>query len=251
MGPVVVAIATLCLIIDAGVKTKALKLWVLISNWRTSWMARGTLILIIFIIFGLAYSIPALWLNWWYDTFLAVGIIAAIFSILTIIYTAFLLGASKGMPFWNSPTLPPMFIFSAFSTGIALTFIVIPFVSAKMTDEVAAIHNLGLIVIALIALEMIILAGDLEIGRHQNVVVEESVRLLISRPLAPLFIGGLVIIGLIIPIVFQAVGISINNYDILSGFSITVGVSLLIGGYLLRYLILRAGVQMPLYPVAR
>ena len=214
-------------------------------------MARGTIILIIFIIFGLLYSFPALWLNWWYDTFLAVGIIAAIFSIFTIIYTAFLLGASKGMPLWNSPILPPLFIFSALSTGIALIFILAPFVSGETADKVTVIHDLGIIDIALVALEIVMLAGYLEIGRHQNKAFEESVRLLISGPLTPLFIGGLVIIGLVIPVILEVVSISTNTYAALSGFSLAVGVLLLIGGYLLRDLILRAGVQVPLHPVTR
>ena len=251
MGPLVVAFSALCLIIDAGSKTKALKLWVLISNWKTSWMARGTIILMIFIIFGLAYSAPAIWLNWWYDTFLALGIIAAVFSIFTIIYTAFLLGTSKGMPLWNSPILPPLFIFSALSTGIALIFILAPFLSGQMADGVNVIRDLGLIVVAIVILEIITLAGYLEIGRHQNIAFKESARLLISGPLAPLFIGGLVIIGLVIPVILEVVGISINTPAAISGFSLAVGVLLLIGGYLLRYLILRAGVQVPLYPVTR
>lgn len=248
MGPIVVAMATAFLIIDAGVKTKALQLWSLVSNWRASWMARGSVILILFIILGLVYSLPGLWFEWWYSTWFPLGVIVAVLAIFTAIYTALLIGACKAIPFWNSAVLPPLFVLSALSTGIALLLFVVPFIA--MPDKASALHTFASLDIAFISLEILTLFGYLEIGRRQNITFAESVNLLVRGPLAFGFFGGFLLLGLIAPLILEVYSFTPGlSYSIISGLGIASSVLLLFGGYLLRYLILRAGVKLSLYPV--
>ena len=245
IGPVLVALDTVFLIIDAGVKIKALQVWALVKNWKASWMSRGVISIMVFVILGLIYSIPALWLDWWYGTLFPLGIIAAIFALSIPIYTASLVGTSKGVPFWNSPALPPLFILSALLTGIALSFFVIPYVT--MGDKVAALHNLAVASMILIVLQIMTLYGYLELGRRGSISSDESVHLLVTGPLAPRFWVWLVSIGLVVPFILAVFSLPVASYGASSIFTIVGGVLLLVGGYFLRDLILRAGVYVPLY----
>ncbi len=248
VGPVLVAIDTIFLVMDVGVKTKALQVWTLVKNLKASWMSRGVISIVAFVILGLVYSVPALWLDWWYARLFPLGVIAAIFALLIPIYTASLVGTSKGVPFWNSPVLPPLFILSALLTGIALSFFIVPY--AAMRDTAAALHNLLIASMVLIVLEIMTLYGYLELGRRGNISSGESVHLMVTGTLSVRFWVVLGAIGLVIPFILAAFSLPLASHGALSTvtvLSIVDGVLLLVGGYFLRDLILRAGVYVSLY----
>ena len=113
-----VAIGAPFLILDLGIKWRFMYACL---NPRTSWVARGFIILSIFIIFGLvllAKSIlPFEWLHPESDLWRILEVITIAFAFATAIYTGILLKATKSIPLWNTYLLPLLFLVSALSTG--------------------------------------------------------------------------------------------------------------------------------------
>jgi formate-dependent nitrite reductase membrane component NrfD len=243
LGPILVLIGASFLVAEIGSKAKLYKLF---FNFNlSSWMSRGTWILTIFIIFGLAYSLTAFtafgWLPWSKATALGLGIgmVAALFAGLATSYTGFLFGVVKGIPFWNMPILPLLFFLSGLCTGIAIILAIASFYN---TIGVTGFHQLGAAGTVLILLQLLALGGYLEIARHSGVTSAESVHLLKT----PLFIGGVVMVGLLVPFCLLAYSLAVRNMLILSILGGVSSVLLLIGGLFQRYCIVRAGVSRPL-----
>jgi formate-dependent nitrite reductase membrane component NrfD len=117
-GPILTAMGAPFLILDLGIKRRFLYACL---NPKTSWVARGFLILSSFIILGLAILVisffypavftqrPAPWL--------ALEILSLVFALATALYTGVLLKSVKYVPLWNTPYLPILFFISALSTG--------------------------------------------------------------------------------------------------------------------------------------
>lgn len=245
LGPVMVLGGSLLLIADLGTKAKVYRLF---SN-SSSWMSRGTWIMVIFIIFGLGYSLPSLnlfaWLPWSKTALLGniIGVVAAVAAVLMLIYTGLVLAVIKRIPFWSTPSLPLLFLFSGLSTGIACLLLIAPFFQTSIGQEIVTLlRTLVIAEVILILVQLVVLATYLEIAKSGEVSVVESVRSLKT----PLFISGVIALGLVVPLGLLF-GIAVaSDISVLSGLAWATGTLLLIGGILLRYSIIRAGVYLPL-----
>lgn len=238
VGLALVLVGTFLLLAHLGRRTRVYRLF---AN-PSSWMSRGTLIMAAFIILGLAYSLPSYGILEWKTSGLGqgIGIAAAVFSVLVIIYPGFLFGVVKGIPFWNTGILSLLFLFLGLYTGIAafvLTALFFP-----TTLEAYGFHQLGGAIIALILIQLLALGVYLEIARHTHASAVESIRLLRT----PLLIGGAMIAGLLLPLVLISYSVVISDVLTLSILAGVSSVFLLAGGLLLRHGIIRAGVYVPL-----
>ena len=240
IGPLLVLAGTFFLFIDLGSKRN---LWRLFSN-PSSWLSRGTVILSVFLIAGFGYSLPSydifFWLPWNNDTGMQIiGIIAALFSFLVMIYTGILLAVLKGVPFWNTPALPILFLFSSLSTGAGCLLIIVPFMIKTFGSDISvAIHHVGIVVMGLTFGQLIVLWIYLEISRYRGLAAMESVRTL-KRPI---FIFGGVIIGIVLPLALLGLFVFMRDIFILSSIGAMAGIFLLIGGIVQRYSIIKAGI---------
>ena len=156
-------------------------------------------------------------------------ICAAVLSVIVPIYPGLLLGVIKSIPLWNTSALPPLFFLSGLDTGIALLVVVSIFLPAAI--DVAGFHLLGTIDIVLIILLLVALFGYIEIVRQSGITAAASIHLLKT----PLFIGGVIIGGMILPLTLLIISVSIPDIQsirILDGVS---GVLILIGALLLRF----------------
>lgn len=241
-GLVLVLIGTFFLLAELGCRTRFYKLFTKPSSLMSSWISRGAWILISFIIFGLVYLLPSLWLSEWRTSGLgqAAGVVAALLSILVIIYPGFLFSVVRGIPFWNTSTLPLLFLLSSLCTGIAALLMVGIFSREALTT--ADFQHLGAAGIVLILMQLFVLGVYLSIAQHRGLSAAESVRLLKT----PLFVGGAIIIGLLVPsglLIYSVLSSDVPTLYILVGVS---SVFLLIGALFLRSGIIRAGVYFPL-----
>ena len=207
-------------------------------------MLRGAWILAAFIICGLAYALPAFrpfeWLPWTYASFTgrAIGIVAALLSILVVVYPGFLFGVLESIPFWNTPALPPLFFLSGLDTGIAtLVLIALAFPSSMGAQ---GFHLLGIGDIIFVFLLLIMLGAYLEIVRQSGPTALLSIRLLKT----PLFIGGVIIFGLIVPLVLLFYTVFVMDASLLRILAGITSVLLLAGGLFLRYSVISAGVRI-------
>lgn len=236
VGPVLVLFAALILFAELGVKSRV---YMLLRN-PSSWMARGTGIITVFVIFGLAYSLPAFWQLQWKGTVLGItiGIVAAIFAVMTSIYAGFLFAAAKRISFWNTAALPSLFFSSSLYGGTAVLLLIAPFVKANLNG------TFGELVIAeviFILVQLAVLGVLLETARLGSAPATESARMLRS----PVFISGVLFCGLIVPLGLLGYYAAANNTFALP---VLAGILLLVGNFFLRYYTLRAGVRVPVYP---
>ncbi len=245
IGPLLVLFGTFFLLFDLGSITKAYRLFTTASTLLTSWMARGAWILAAFIICGLAYALPSFelfnWLPWTQTSGLrqGIGIAASLLSILVVVYPGFLLGVIASIPLWNTPALPLLFFLSGLDTGIGVLAIVS--LSFPASLGAASFHLLGAAVeLALILLLMIVLGAYIDIVRQSGVTASASVQLLKT----PMFIGGVIILGLIVPFGLSILSLFVSDALAICTLGGISGTFVLVGGLLLRYSVIRAGVRI-------
>jgi formate-dependent nitrite reductase membrane component NrfD len=238
LGPLLSMTGAIFLMADLGSKRRSYRL---LSN-RSSWISKGSLITVAFILLGLVYSVPSLWIADWTTWRLGrgIGVIAAVFSILTALYPGFLFSVIKAIPFWNTSVLPILFLFSSWCTGLAATVISAQFLPTGL--GVAGFHEFGVVMIVLGVICLIISGGYLEVARHGSASSRASVQLLRR----PLFIYGIIVLGLASPIGLLSWSVVVSDIHTLSVLAGVSSLLLLSGGFLIRHGILKAGVYQPL-----
>jgi formate-dependent nitrite reductase membrane component NrfD len=244
VGPLLVLFGTFFLLFDLGSVTQAYRMFTSPSTVLTSWMVRGAWILLVFIIFGLAYSLPSFelfeWLPWGSTSGLGkgIGIVAALLSVLVVIYPGFLLGVIESIPFWNTPILPPLFFVSGLDTGIAV--LVLIGLAYPAYIEADSLHLSGAGDIILIFFLFILLGAYIEIVRQSGATALQSIRLLKT----PLFIVGAILLGLLVPFGLLLYSIIVIDTSVLRALAGISSVLILSGGLFLRYSVIRAGVRI-------
>jgi formate-dependent nitrite reductase membrane component NrfD len=242
LGPVLVLIGTFFLLADLGSVSRVYRLFTSASTIMASWLVRGVWILTFFIIAGLAYSLPAFtlfeWLPWSKASGVvrSIGMVTAFLSVLVMVYPGFLLGVAKGIPFWNTSILPLLLLVSGLDTGIA-TIVVIGLLFTKNFGA-DSLHQLDAVDTTLVFTQLIVLGAYIEIVRHGGVTTMASIRLLKTA----LFIGGALVVGLLLPLFLLLYSLIVTNTNTLQILAFIAGLFLLIGGLCLRYSIIRAGV---------
>ena len=138
-GVVFVAIGAPFLILDLGIKTRALNV---MFNIRTSWLSRGFFILSGCMAFGILTALvsllPLIGIDIPLIIFRLLEIIGVIFSVGTAFYTGILLKATKYVTLWNTWWLPSLFLVSALSTGSMLVFLSVQTFSIVFAQSVSA-----------------------------------------------------------------------------------------------------------------
>ena len=168
------------------------------------------------------------------------------------VYTGIMLGATPGRPFWNSSVLPFLFLLSAISGGIASIVLTSALCHRKGTAEEEREFNEGSFLLVswdtlLIALELV----SLFVFVIFAYLTVESARAAISLILADgalvvEFWVGIVLVALIIPLMAYLPLVAPTlmygrEFKARKAIEIFVPVCILIGGFILRYLVVVAG----------
>jgi polysulfide reductase chain C len=161
---------------------------------------------------------------------------------LVAIYTGLLISAAPAISFWNTPALPLLFVISGFSTGAAFLLLLSTF--SKNEESWKIIAKLEELDAMLIVTELIILGAYFNFALFLPTGARESAQVLFH---SPLFIIGFFIFGLIVPLAIETYGIFFAKHTKKSGHLLVLAsVMVLVGGYLLRYYVLKAGLfQFP------
>ena len=232
LGPLLALLGSIFLLFHAGSGFKT-KIYLLFLRPRTSWLSRGTWILSIFVLSALIYALLRGG-NFW-------GWVAMAFAVLTAIYPGFLLAESKAIPFWRTSALPPLFLLSGLSTGLAFLLLMAPFLSSPQNAATAVTLRVLLWAAAfLIVAQLILLWSYLGMSSNKGAVFSESLRLMKGS----LFIVGVLLLGLFLPLLLLVFGIA-SGKVIAPG--VISGIFLIMGGFSLRLSILHAGEYLPRY----
>jgi formate-dependent nitrite reductase membrane component NrfD len=274
IGPIPVILGTCLIIFELGRWDRALNLFKVIN---LSPMSIGSWLLLLFICFSLVYAFTFLpsflprfdWLTRrlapimhvlsWINVPLGIGV---------AVYTGILLGAMPSRPLWNSPILAMLFLVSALSTGIAMTILAQtlfhrhdPTVHTDRRIESRRestllrpgrrIYEIGymltisdalLIATELIVIFLFVMFAHLTVGNLKYAIAI----LLPGGEMGSMFWTWVVLVGLVIPWLIEMVYVIPKivyrrEFRIHEGSEILISVAVLVGGFMLRYIIVVAG----------
>jgi polysulfide reductase chain C len=264
IGGPAVAVGSVLLILDLGVgKAEPWRMFYLFTHFSSP-MTWGIWILCLFIPIALFYGLLELievepflkGLAWarapkllqnvrtWRRRVATVG---SVFAVATAIYTGVLISAvGPSVPLWSQPILPflpiPMmpvlFLVSALSTGMGLTFDLAATIAQPQIQQ--EVRSMDLIHIVLIGLENILIGLLLITALSSGGAAADSARMIMYGPLQITFWVGVVLIGLVFPFVVHFYAIGAGRHSFWSG--VVAGVGIVVAGLFLRYLIITAGI---------
>ena len=179
-----------------------------------------------------------------------IEIVGIILGLTTTAYTGLLLAFARGATFWSSPFLPWTFVVSGTLTGLAISVFMIPVFAVFMpklktflelynekSQFVKILGQTQRYVSALIVIELVLVIIELATG-HGHAEI-----LLTGSNLSLIFYTYL-IIGLIAPLgisYYTTKMIATTKHESVILYSMGQYILILIGGLLLRYVILTAG----------
>ncbi|MCK4412348.1 MAG: polysulfide reductase NrfD [Candidatus Eisenbacteria sp.] len=236
-----VAVGCGLLIFDLG---RPLNFWRAAMRPNTSWMARGTIIISTFMVLGAIHI--AFWI-WPFGGLSAgaravIGMLGIVFAFSTMVYTGILLGAARPIAFWSTALLPVLFFISAASTGVMAVILT---ASLMGVPHSGAITTLARADIILLILEVFAVAMYFQ-ATHRVPEGRESARLVLRGQVAPLFWLGFALLGLVIPLALEVVGVFALHDGGAATAAIVASISGIIGGLILRQVVLSGGIHAPL-----
>ena len=168
------------------------------------------------------------------------------------VYTGVLLGAMPARPLWNSPILAFLFLISSISTGIAALMLTKTFIKRNIGEEgkeeineccyILSSTDTLFIGLELLMIFLFIMYAHLTIGSVSNAigVIEFGGSMAMSFWLWVVLVGlivpALIELYLIIPrLLYKKAFVTNDSLDVI------VPITVLIGGFMLRYVIVIAG----------
>ena len=217
--------------------------------WKTSWIARGVFFTAVFTGFGFLQLLTSYIVT---DTSILSGqalsavaaldiilkILAGIFVILTAIYCGFMMSYCKSIPFWNTGILPIVILNAGIADGLALIMGVGLFTGGIDFHVIESASRITL------GINAVLIATYLMNATYQSAIAELSVKELIVGRVAAVFWLGIVILGIIVPLVISFVSLFAGEASI----PLLVGaiVCHTVGAFALKYCILKVGIHKPI-----
>jgi formate-dependent nitrite reductase membrane component NrfD len=172
-------------------------------------------------------------------------------GIATAVYTGILLGAMPARPFWNTPILALLFLVSSLSTGVAVILMFRAlFSGAKPAGETHDDHSAYLLTasdVLLIGFELMVVFLFVMYAHLTVGGVKEAVSvILFGGELAVMFWFWFVVVGLVLPALvelYYVIPKLLHHRQFFAPWhiEILVPVIVLVGGFMLRYVVVIAG----------
>ena len=219
------------LLLELGSPTRA---WRGVSRVRTSWLSRGVVFVCFFVLTGFLSVAPALVSGLpWEGTSLgarALGWIAALCALMIVLYPGFFLAKNRSIPFWNTAWLPAVLVGYAAMGASAMILLGSAFLKGR--EGLRPYDSLAAVLI--VATGLLVCVYLLAMHRAGG-PARESVRLLNAPPLSWSLRLGVVLVGLVLPLLLV---LWVPSAVVLAG------VCMLAGSLLSRYCVLKVGVYV-------
>jgi len=219
---------------------KPARFWRLLTHPQTSWLSRGLFFVFGFAGLGLLQLLFSYFLPEQIGVILALKILAGIFALCVATYTGFVLNNVKGVPFWELPLLPLLFVACGILGGFGMTVAIAQFSSGINLEAAEMGSRIMLIINVLLIASYLVLAA----AKKEN-TGKQSVLFQLTGGISPIFWVCVVILGIIIP---AAIAIfSLSGGEAVSLVLIIGTVCEIIGGMMLRYCVLKSGMYNPIF----
>lgn len=244
LGPVLVLASAAFLVVDLGVPERALRLFTGSAPSLLSWGAWAIALFCAAAAAALALGFLAgdeadpaasglrVMLR---AAEFAGSLIATGLALFVVGYAGVFLASYPSLPFLHTPWVPALFIASAFATGLAALIVAAFFRQAVpgMADGVSALLPLDAI---LIAVELAALVGLVVSSLFRGDAPATAAFQLLGGPLAAAFWGGVVVLGLVVPLSVDFV--CRPSFRLMP--AAVGGACTLLGGIMLRFVLLMA-----------
>ncbi len=216
---------------------KPLRFWRIVTRPQSSWLARGILFVLGFILFGAIQLALSFWMPGGAAE-VVFKVLAGAAALAVTVYTGFVLNTVKAVPFWNSTLLPVLFVLCGVLGGFGLS-VVIALSGGSINLDIAEAGSRWLLIINALLIAVYLWAAANRAPTGKQSVLEQM-----RGGLALFFWGGIVVLGIIIPLLIGFFGQFAGNGA--SALLITGVACEIIGGLALRYCVLKAGAYKPL-----
>jgi len=220
------------------------RFWRIFFRPQTSWISRGLIFMTIFVIFGALYLAPDLGFDWlpWSSTSatgIVLWIIAAFASLCMMVYDGFLLMSGRSIPSWHNGIIPLLFAIYSLDSGIAITS-TLSALSGKIETVAEATYIDTLVLLAVLASLGVYLLSMAGISPAARL----SLRDLLRGGVAPFFIGGTIIAGVVVPLILIYLASSISYLELALNLIAVAGILALLGDLFVRHSILKVGYHL-------
>ena len=235
VGFVLVALGSLAHLLFLG---RPERFWRMLTGFGSSWISRGfvgmTLYMVVAFIYLLLLIFEARGTTLG-EILLALSLLGAVWI---VVYKGFVWASSKGIPLWNTPMVPALYIAYALRGGSAVLMIL----GALETRHVA-MGPLEPVKLWLAVSTAVLVLVYLEVMRGSGMTALRSVELILYGRVALPFYLGAVLVGLVIPIAIGGLaafrGVPLEILGLVGFFSLLGDVSII-------YCIAKAGLYRPL-----
>lgn len=210
----------------------------------TSVLSWGVFLQSIFVLIALIYA----WLVYSGSSGKLVGGLGILFAVIVGGYHGLLLSAAQTRDLWNTALVPALFMATAVATGIAAV-VILASLFAGTSDISSAVSKLNKAQGVTLSIILFLIIVYLITLFNSSPDAQVAARLLVTGSFGLIFWVGAVVIGLLLPLLIEA-------YDIYSTAGgeaaatatvpLLISVLVLIGGFVLRYVIVFAGQSLPL-----
>lgn len=215
-----------------------------LRNPMSSWISRGAIADFVFILIGVLLLLPHFtlgrtqplgWLPWTPGTGLerALAWLAAATAAFIIVYPGLVLAVLPAVPFWNTSLIPLQYLGSAFASAAGVAYLLGSPASSRAPAVVAVAS-----VLATLALSI----AHIAYAYHRRGTARMSAGLVMRGAWAPHFVWGGLLLGLVVPGLILAIHLASELGD---GMLALAGVLLLVGNFLSKYAVIKAGHLAP------
>ena len=214
------------------------RFWRMLTGFGSSWISRGLAGMSLFMAAALVYL-----LLWFFaarqtsleQIFFALSLLGALW---VVVYKGFVWASSKGIPLWNTPLVPALYISYALRGGAAVLMVL-----GSLVTQHAALGPLEPLKLWLAVSTAVLVLIYLEVMRGSGMTALRSVDLMLFGRVALPFYLGAVLVGLVIPIAIGGLAYARTVPPELLGL---LGLLSLLGDLSIIYCIAKAGLYRPL-----
>lgn len=241
-----VALGALLLVVDLGKSNRAVLLFELPTLSLVTFGSFAILTcLILTALLAVFWGLPSVHCRM--GLLRVVSILALVAGISVAVYTGLLLSDMKAVPLWATPVLPLLFAVSSLSCGCAVVVGTACF-SGTLSVFGSVLRQVANADAALLVLETALLVAFFAAAfAHPYDVARMGALELLTGVYAPLFLGGLGLIGIVLPFTFEVASTTFRHRW--PSLVLVSSIGVLIGGFVLRYGIVLAGVHPSVYAV--
>lgn len=214
------------------------------ANPRTSWISRGAFFILLFAVFGgIDIAVRLGWIGGGGESVAkAVAFLAGVCAAMVMLYVGFVMAQSRIIPLWHSPLIPVTLLSYSLAWGAALAGII-----ALLWGDNSDADALNLLLFITTAVTMFLILMQVLVLRSSSKTARISVELLTKGRLCGMFVGGVLFLGLALPILMTGYGLfgeGTRGYLTFSS-----GLLTLVGGCLFESALLKGAIFSPPLPV--